>query len=253
MPRGGVLRLETRRIPAGNGRGAGEVELAVVDTGLGRDAATKARVFEAFFTTKGSGKGTGLGLASAHSIVGQAGGRIGVESEPGRGTEFRIALPRVEEAPSELPVAASDPVRGGTETVLVVEDDDALLAVTCKALTAVGYDVLAAPSMASALMLAASMPGDIELLVTDVVMRGGDGYELSERLRAERPDLAVLFVSGYPNDVIERHGLRGREIRLLRKPFTARELEREVRDVLDIARKQSGHRVARALPTTAQG
>jgi signal transduction histidine kinase/ActR/RegA family two-component response regulator len=256
MPRGGVLRLETRRIPAGNGMSAmsaGEIELAVIDTGSGMDAATKARVFEAFFTTKGSGKGTGLGLASAHSIVGQAGGRIGVESEPGRGTEFRIVLPRVEDAPSELPVASSEPVRGGTETVLVVEDDDALLAVTCEALRAVGYDVLAAPSMASALMLAATVPGDVELLVTDVVMRGGDGYELSERLRVERPDLAVLFVSGYPNDVIERHGLRGREIRLLRKPFTARELEREVRDVLDVARKQSGHRVTRVLPTTAQG
>jgi two-component system cell cycle sensor histidine kinase/response regulator CckA len=253
MPRGGVLRLETRRIPPASGAGPGEVELAVVDTGFGMDAATKARVFEAFFTTKVTGKGTGLGLASAHSIVGHAGGRIGVESEPDRGSEFRIVLPRVEDEPSELPAASSEPVRGGTETLLVVEDDDALLAVTCEALAAAGYDVLAAPSMASALMLAASTSDDIELLVTDVVMRGGDGYVLSERLRAERPDLAVLFVSGYPNDVIERHGLRGREIRLLRKPFTARELEREVRDVLDIARKQSGHRGTRPLSTTARG
>jgi CheY-like chemotaxis protein len=216
------------------------------------DAATMARVFEAFFTTKGSGKGTGLGLASAQSIVGQARGRIGVESEPGTGSVFRIVLPRVEEEPSEVIVGLeSAPVRGGTETILVVEDDDALLAVTCEALAAAGYDVLAAPSMPAALMLAGSTPDDIELLVTDVVMRGGDGYELSERLRAERPDLAVLFVSGYPIDVIERHGLRGREIRLLRKPFTARELEREVRDVLDVARKQSGHRVPRPVAASS--
>lgn len=105
--------------------------------------------------------------------------------------------------------------------------------------------------MTEALELAANTPDDIELLVTDVVMRGGDGYELSGRLRALRQDLAVLVVSGYPDDVIERHGLPEGEYRLLRKPFTARELEREVRDVLDVARKQSGHRATRFISSTA--
>jgi CheY-like chemotaxis protein len=225
----------------------------VVDTGLGMDVATKSRVFEAFFTTKESGKGTGLGLASAQSIVGRAQGRIEVESEPGRGSTFRIVLPRVEAAVSELPPVASGVVRGGVETVLVVEDDDALRLVTCEALVAVGYRVLSAPGMVDALELAARTSDDIELLVTDVVMRGGDGYELSQRLRALRPELAVLVVSGYPDDVIERHGLPEGDFRLLRKPFTARELEREVRDVLDVARKQSGHRATRPIASTRLG
>jgi two-component system, cell cycle sensor histidine kinase and response regulator CckA len=253
MPRGGVLTLATRRLPRSDGTGPGEVELSVVDTGSGMDAATQARAFEAFFTTKESGKGTGLGLASAHGIVGRANGRIELESEPGRGSTFRIVLPRVEAEASELPAAISAVVRGGTETVLVVEDDDALRLVTAESLVAAGYRVFAAAGMLEALELAARTPDDIELLVTDVVMRGGDGYELSERLRVLRPELAVLVVSGYPDDVIERHGLPEGEFRLLRKPFTARELEREVRDVLDAARKQSGHRVARPVASSSTG
>jgi signal transduction histidine kinase/ActR/RegA family two-component response regulator len=251
MPRGGVLRFVTRRVAEAGGQPA--VELSVVDTGSGMDAATKARVFEAFFTTKESGKGTGLGLASAHTIVAQARGRIEVESEPGCGSTFRIILPQVEGQVSALPVIASDSIRGGVETVLVVEDDDALRQVTCEALVAVGYRVLTAPGMVAALELAARTPDHIELLVTDVVMRGGDGYELSARLRAVRPELAVLVVSGYPDDVIERHGLTSEEFRLLRKPFTARELEREVRDVLDAARKQSGHRATRRVVSSSTG
>jgi len=231
MPQGGVLRLETRRVEGA--AAPGRVELLVSDTGVGMDAAIKQRVFEPFFTTKAVGKGTGLGLLSVREIVQQSAGEVDVWSEPGKGSTFRCSFPCSDEAPSAHHAVAAARASGGTETVLLVEDDDALRGVVQAALASVGYHVLAAGNGAEALVVSAATAGPIDLLITDVVMRGGDGYELSERLRTLRPGLAVLFVSGYPDDVIERHGLRARDIRLVRKPFAPPTLEREVRAVLD--------------------
>jgi len=242
MPRGGRMTIETANVdmdeiyvrshaPARPGR---YVMLALSDTGIGMDEQTKARIFEPFFTTKDPGKGTGLGLATVYGIVKQSGGFIWVYSEPGHGTSFKLYLPRVDE-PAE-PVAAPIPMTGpgrGTETVLLVEDAASVRMVTRQVLERYGYAVLEAPNGDTALRLAAKHHGPIHLLLTDVIMPGLSGRQLAEQLKQLRPDMKVLYASGYAGNAIVHHGMLESGIAYLQKPFTPETLGRRVRQVLD--------------------
>jgi signal transduction histidine kinase/CheY-like chemotaxis protein len=225
MPEGGRLTIRTESVeleedavPAGSGLAPGSfVRVEVADEGRGMDAATRERAFEPFFTTKPPGQGSGLGLATVYGIVRQSGGAIELESEPGRGTRLRILLPRVRE--TAVARATPEPAREGRATSLIAEDDEGLLEITTMLVESLGYDVLSAASGADALALFERQPGAIDLLLTDVVMPGMDGTELAARLRARRPGLRVLFVSGYPDALVER----GRDATesILLKPFTS--------------------------------
>ena len=241
MPQGGTLTIETgnveldeaytRRHPGAN---AGRfVMLAVSDTGHGMDAAVKARIFEPFFTTKDPGKGTGLGLATVFGIVKQSGGSIGVYSEPGQGTTFKVYLPRVDEAVDRTATAAAPTLGRGSETILLVEDDDEVRALTRETLDGHGYAVIPAGDPVEALRLAGSHSGPIHLLVTDVVLPQLSGRGLAERLAPEHRDLRVLYMSGYTDDAIVRHGMLEEGTAFLQKPFTPHTLLRKVREVLD--------------------
>jgi len=207
--------------------------LAVTDTGCGMDEATKARIFEPFFTTKEPGKGTGLGLATVYGIVQQAGGFIWVYSEPGQGTSFKIYLPEVDATAERATAAAPTPAPGGTETVLLAEDAGAVRAVAKQVLERQGYTVLEAPDGEAALRLAQRHRGVIHLLLTDVVMPRVGGRELAEQLARIRPDVKVLYVSGYTDDSVVRHGILESGTAYLQKPFSPESLARKVRDVLD--------------------
>ncbi len=207
--------------------------LAVTDTGVGMDASVRAHLFEPFFTTKEVGRGTGLGLATVYGIVKQSGGYISVYSEVGHGSSFKIYLPRI--ATSSGP--AITPQRGrparGTETVLVVEDEPAVLTLSRRALEAQGYVVLAASEPAAALRVVERHGGTIHLLITDVVMPGMSGRELADKLAAQRPGIRVLYMSGYPGDAVVQHGSLPAGSAFLPKPFSPDSLARKVRDVLD--------------------
>lgn len=195
----------------------------------------KARLFEPFFSTKPLGEGTGLGLATCHGIVTQNGGHIWVDSEPGLGTTLRIYLPRAEqgaESPSEP--EESDLVLTGTETLLLVEDDESARSLIARGLRGVGYTVLEAANGAEALRVASgSTDHNIDLLVTDVVMPQMGGKELADSLTVRHPETKVLFISGYPDDAIARHGVLEAGIVLLQKPFSSAELARRIRQLLD--------------------
>jgi PAS domain S-box-containing protein len=246
MPAGGRLTIETAPVELDAEYAATHAEvppgpyvvLAVSDTGLGMDPETAAHIFEPFFTTKPPGEGTGLGLATVYGIVKQSGGSIYVYSEPGAGTSFKIYLPAVEK-PAEPPagtVPAGHPTPTGSETILLVEDEPAVRAFASRVLAAQGYTVLEAPEAEAALALAATHPGPIELLVTDVVMPGLSGRELAERLVVDRPALRVLYMSGYAENHLGRSGTLAADIAYLPKPFTADALARAVREALDARR-----------------
>jgi CheY-like chemotaxis protein len=196
------------------------------------DAATQARIFEPFFTTKDVGKGTGLGLATVQGIVQQSGGFIWVYSEPSHGTCFKIYLPRVDEPASEAASVVPASSRG-TETVLVVEDVAAVRAVTRRMLERYGYSVLEAADGDAAIRLAAKFGGQIHLLITDVVMPNLGGRDLADVFAKTYPNTKVLFMSGYTDDAIVRHGILQEDIAYLQKPFTPESLARKVRAVLD--------------------
>ena len=241
MPTGGRLTVETANVEHdpeyARDREAAAVRrfamLAVTDTGCGMDEATKARIFEPFFTTKETGKGTGLGLATVYGIVKQAGGFIWVYSEPGQGTSFKIYLPAVDATAERTTAAATTPAPRGTETVLLVEDAAAVRAVTKQILERQGYTVLEAPDGEAGLRLAQRHRGVIHLLLTDVVMPRVGGRELAEQLARLRPDVKVLYASGYTDDSVVRHGILESGTAYLQKPFSPESLARKVRDVLD--------------------
>src|SRR6266705_1616415 len=246
MPGGGKLTIETQNVELDEVYARGHVSaqpgsyvmLAVSDTGSGMDAATQARIFEPFFTTKEKGKGTGLGLATVYGIVKQSGGWIWVYSEPGHGTTFKIYLPRVTEAaaPAAPSPAPSVSVRG-TETVLLVEDEEMIRNLVQKVLKANGYTVLVAASGRDAERVAEQHDGPIHLLVTDVVMPGMNGREVAQRLAGARAGIQVLYLSGYTDDAIVHHGVLEPGVAFLQKPFTPAVLGRKVREVLDSTAK----------------
>jgi PAS domain S-box-containing protein len=241
MPQGGQLTIETANaeldavyaeahFPAQPGA---YVLLAVSDTGTGMDAATRSQIFDPFFTTKELGKGTGLGLATVYGVVKQSDGYIWVYSEPGRGTSFKIYLPRVGAMPTPAQPAPPPPASlRGSETVLLVEDDEMVRALTRRLLEARGHTVLLASRGDEALELLARHPGVVDLLVTDVVMPGMSGREVAQRAATLRPGIKVLYLSGYTAEAIVRHGVLESGIAFLQKPFTADTLARKVREVL---------------------
>jgi len=242
MPTGGKLTIETADVEMAETRGrdlttvpAGRyVMLAITDSGTGMDEDTKARIFEPFFTTKEQGKGTGLGLATVYGIVKQSGGFIWVYSEPGHGTTFKIYLPRVEGAADALaPPVGTAAVPRGTETVLIVEDEEAVRALAKTALARKGYRVLEAANGGEALLLCESERAPIHLLVTDVVMPGLGGADLAQRLAPLRSEMKVLFISGYTDRAAARHGTMQPGAAYLEKPFSLDALARKVREVLD--------------------
>jgi len=243
MPEGGRLTVETSNCTLDDSYvrqhpevvAADYVMMAVADTGIGMDTATQIRIFEPFFTTKEQGKGTGLGLAVCYGIVKQAGGHLWVYSEPRRGTTFKVLLPRATEDLADAAAArpVDHPSSQGHETVLIVEDEQVVRRLAVRALTEQGYNVLEAEDGLAALEVAQGHSGELQLLVTDVVMPGMNGKELADRLVAERPDLRVLYISGYAEHAVVRHGVLEEGIAFLSKPFDLAELGRTVREVLD--------------------
>jgi PAS domain S-box-containing protein len=233
-----TLNAGPEALPAGAAGGA--VALEVSDTGHGMDEATRRRVFEPFFTTKAKGKGTGLGLSTVYAIVSEAGGAVMVVSEPGQGATFRVALPTVEAAPA---AAAQEPApetprpaaEGGSETILLVEDDEMFRGLLVEVLGRLGYRVLPAASPAEAVAVLAEHRGPLDLLVTDLVMPGKSGYQLSRELRERHPELRVILMSGYSDETLEDRIVAAGDqgLPVMRKPFSTKVFARRVREVLD--------------------
>ncbi|MCL5942132.1 MAG: PAS domain S-box protein [Actinobacteria bacterium] len=244
MPNGGALTLETANVQLDEAytgthleaRPGPYVMLAVTDTGMGMTPEVRARAFEPFFTTKEEGKGTGLGLSTVYGIVKQSGGSIWVYSEPGRGTTFKIYLPRVEKGIDWCPARLEPtlaPARGGSEAILLVEDEPTVRTLVERVLAAQGYAVIAAASPAEALEILAAEPGPLDLLLTDVVLPGMSGWQFAQLLLERYPGLKVLYTSGYTENAIVHDGFLDLGIEFLEKPFTPDVLARRVREVLD--------------------
>ena len=244
MPHGGLIAIEAARKHvreggwrAARGVPAGDyVELKFSDTGLGMSPEVLARVFEPFYTTKGLGKGTGLGLSTVYGIIGRIGGRVLVDSEEGRGTIFRVLLPEHHAATeAAAPLPASPAADARSETILLAEDEAAVRQLATRVLSRMGLTVLAASSGEEAIELSDSHPGRVDLLLTDLVMGGIDGRMTAERLRARRPDVRVLFMSGYSEVAMNLGDFDGGRSTLLSKPFTPDVLAARVREALDRA------------------
>jgi len=241
MPDGGKITIETTNTELDKAYASSHfpatpgsyVSLAITDTGCGMDKEIQAHIFEPFFTTKVIGKGTGLGLATVYGIVKQSAGYIWVYSEPGQGSTFKIYLPRVEQAATETAPAPAPELKCGSETVLLVEDEEAVRSLVCAVLRSKGYNVLEATEPFQALSLLDQTSQTIHLLLTDVVMPQMSGRELAGRLTALRPDAKVLYMSGYADDAIIRHGILEAGTPFLQKPFTPSALVQKVREVLD--------------------
>jgi signal transduction histidine kinase/ActR/RegA family two-component response regulator len=231
MPDGGSLRIELENLEDPEGQ---HVVMTVTDNGCGMDAATMSHIFEPFFTTKEEGRGTGLGLAMVHGIVEQSGGSIAVQSEPGRGTSFRVTLPRAKDGVVALEGPSAQSGAGPrTETVLLVEDEPGVRTLARDVLRREGYEVLEAARGDEALDIAARHPRRIHLLLSDVVMPGMSGRHLWEQLSTSRPDAKVLFMSGYTDDAVVRHGIREAGLPFLQKPFSLAALADAVRRALE--------------------
>jgi hypothetical protein len=242
MPDGGTVTIETRNATLDDAYAAQHVSvipgeyvmLAVSDTGCGMDEKTQSRIFEPFFTTKPAGRGTGLGLSTVYGIVKQTGGNIWLYSEPGKGTTFKIYLPAIAALPEDIgKVAPAEVLARGGGTVLIVEDDDQLRRLTHRALASQGYTVLEADRGSAALDIARRHKGHIDLLLTDVIMPDTNGRKLAETIRAARPGLRVLYMSGYPDGAISSHGMLEPGVAYLAKPFTTAAVTRRVREVLE--------------------
>ena len=244
MPGGGKLTIETANVyldknyvaPLNSIAPGHYVMLAVSDTGMGMDEETIQRIFEPFFTTKEVGKGTGLGLATVYGIVKQSGGNVTVYSEPGRGTSFKIYLPRIDEiAPSaeQRLNQESSEIPHGTETILLAEDEDVVRKLTCEVLEMYGYRVLEAANGGSALLICERETEPIDLLLTDVVMPEMSGRELADRLLKIRPEMKILFMSGYTDNTISHQGILEEGENFIQKPFSPESLALKVREILD--------------------
>ena len=242
MPDGGTVTIETGNVTLDDAYAGQHVSvipgeyvmLAVSDTGCGMDVKTQSRIFEPFFTTKPAGRGTGLGLSTVYGIVKQTGGNIWLYSEPGKGTTFKVYLPAIAALPEDIgKVAPAEAPRRGAGTVLVVEDDEQLRRLTHRALDAQGYTVLVADRGGTALDIARRHKGEIDLLLTDVIMPDTNGRKLAETIRAARPGMRVLYMSGYPDGAIASHGMLEPGVAYLAKPFTTEAITRRVREVLE--------------------
>jgi PAS domain S-box-containing protein len=250
MPDGGKLTIETSNEELDEGYAATHAEtrpgpyarLTVTDSGFGMDEKTKARIFEPFFTTKEKGKGTGLGLSTVYGIVKQSAGDIMVYSEPGQGTSFKIYFPRASPSADTAPAVAeaARAPSAGTETVLVVDDEAAVLALAGKILGDAGYTALVAANVDEALRICAKRPEAIDLLLTDVVMPNMSGRTLARKTAALRPRMKTLYMSGYTDDAIVHHGVLDAGTNFLGKPFSSAGLTRKVREVLDGADPDDG-------------
>jgi PAS domain S-box-containing protein len=246
MPNGGSLLIETANVVIDAGHVARHpgampgrhVVLSVTDTGVGMNTATRERAFEPFFTTKGPGKGTGLGLSTVYGIVKQSGGSICVQSEPGRGTSFKVYFPRHEGTVNGAVPVQDEPVMARRDaTVLLVEDDDAVRGATRRLVERFGYEVVEAPDAEIALALIRANDADFDLVLTDAVMPGMSGLQLAETLGVERPMLPLILVSGYTEDAISRGGPLAPNAVFLEKPFTVQALSRTIADVLSRAER----------------
>jgi two-component system, cell cycle sensor histidine kinase and response regulator CckA len=240
MEQGGTLRIETRDSDLDENDSkrlryvvpGHYVMLQVSDTGMGMSSEVQSHIFEPFFTTKEQGKGTGLGLATVYGVIKQSGGYIWLQSEVGKGSTFQVYLPRVEGAATDA--TRIDPLFKKHEpgTILVAEDEPPLLKLTCNTLRESGYKVLEAENGARAIEAAAQYDGDIQLLLTDVVMRGMNGRELADKMLAARPKIKVLYMSGYTDGAVATHGVLESGIVILRKPFTRKQLQQSVGEIL---------------------
>ncbi len=241
MPGGGQIVIETGNVYLDEnysrthlGVQPGEfVMVAVSDTGHGMDAETRRHIFEPFFTTKERGKGTGLGLATVYGMVKQSGGDIWVYSELGKGTTFKLYFPRVQDAAAQQTSGESDRTQiRGTETILLVEDEKAVRELTLKMLQQLGYTVMASESGEAALALSEAYPGEIALLVTDVVMPNMSGRQLADALIKARPGIKVLYLSGYTENTVIHHGVLEQGVDFLPKPFSREVLAQKIREIL---------------------
>ena len=253
MPNGGKLIIETANVDLDDAvrteyryiKPGPYVMISVTDNGQGMDKETQSRIFEPFFTTKEKGKGTGLGLSTVYGIIKQSGGYVFAQSELGRGTTFRIYLPRVEEAahvPGHTRIKEAE--CGGCETVLLVEDEESVRQLVRETLEAKGYKVIEAEDGGSAMSISAAHPGVIDVLITDLVMPGMNGRELAKLMEASRPGIRVLYLSGYTEDAILHQGVLQGGSAFLQKPFTLQALSRKLREVL--SESKEGSRAASA-------
>jgi two-component system cell cycle sensor histidine kinase/response regulator CckA len=241
MPKGGTLTIETSNVDLGESyaerhltvKPGAHVLLGVSDTGHGMDEATRARLFEPFFTTKTADKGTGLGLSTVFGIVKQSGGSVEVYSEPQRGTSVKVYLPRIDQPAAIDAEELKKKIAPGTETILLVEDDEMVRNLVRETLAREGYQVIDAADAGEARRLAESHKGTIQLLITDVVMPKVSGRELAEQITRRRPETKVLYMSGYTGNAIVNNGLLEKEVAFLPKPFTPGVLTQKVRDVLE--------------------
>jgi len=240
MPNGGKLTIQTQNIVVDENHRRGQtfirpgnyVALSVSDTGMGMDKETQSRIFEPFFTTKEKGKGTGLGLSTVYGIVKQSGGYVMVHSEKGSGTTLNIYLQRVDDAADLNSVPVASAAQGGSETVLLVEDEESVRQLVRETLQSNGYRVVEAENGEAGLAAAAKHVGKIDMVITDVVMPGMGGRELVKRIAVTRPETKVLYLSGYTEDAIVNEGTIEGGTAFLQKPFTLQNLSRKVREVL---------------------
>ena len=225
MAKGGQLWIRTADL-------TGSVSITVEDDGIGMDEDTRHHIFEPFFTTKGVGKGTGLGLSIVHAIVEQSGGTISVDSRPGQGTTFTISLP-VAEPLDAVPEPVAAPADGGAETILLAEDNAMVARAVSRMLVQHGYRLVTVESGEEAIEFARNAPGTVDLLLTDLVMRGLNGRQAAEVVLRHQPHAKVLYMSGYTEDVVIRVGRFEPGTAFIQKPFSGEELAQRVRELLD--------------------